>query len=195
MPYFCENCWKLSVADCWLFHFKFTAVVRQYAKNLCRRPIIMDLAVYITWFIRFSCRCIGMKVLILIATWKDIFNMSSSICYLIVDIEQHQVVAPWYHKVHPGIVSMHHLVFGPVENGVVDRQHGCYCQHFIRTLVPGRKKREEKCNKWDLPAIGSVIINLRLGPSFLPEYIFMIIKLQIATSIFNNTRQYKISTF
>lgn len=46
--------------------------------------------------------------------------------YLVVDIEQHQMVAPWHHKVHSGVVSMHHFVFGPVENRAVDRQHGCY---------------------------------------------------------------------
>lgn len=39
--------------------------------------------------------------------------------YLIVDIKQHHVVTSGHHEVHPGIVSVHNLVFGPVEDGVV----------------------------------------------------------------------------
>lgn len=59
--------------------------------------------------------------------------------YLIVDIKQHHVVSSRHHKVHPGIVSVHHLVFGSVKDGVVHRQHGSYRQHFIGTLVSGWK--------------------------------------------------------
>lgn len=62
--------------------------------------------------------------------------------YLCVDVEQHQVVSPRHHKVHPGVVGVHHFVFGPVENGVVHRQHGGYGQHLVRALVPGWRSRE-----------------------------------------------------
>lgn len=62
--------------------------------------------------------------------------------YLIVDIKQHHVVSSWHHKVHPGIVSVHHLVFGPVENRVVHRQHGSYRQYFVGTFVPWQREQE-----------------------------------------------------
>lgn len=61
--------------------------------------------------------------------------------YLIIDIQQHKVVSSRHHEVHPRVVGMHNFVFGSVENGVVYRQHGCYCQHFIGALVPGKKER------------------------------------------------------
>lgn len=59
--------------------------------------------------------------------------------YLVVDIQQHQVVSSGHHKVHSGVVGVHHLVFGTVEDRVVYRQHGCDRQHFLRTFVPGEK--------------------------------------------------------
>lgn len=57
--------------------------------------------------------------------------------HLCVDVEEHQVISSGNHKVHPGVVGVHHFVFGPIENGVVDREHSCYGQHFLWTLVPG----------------------------------------------------------
>lgn len=51
------------------------------------------------------------------------------------------MVSSWHHKVHPGIVRVHHFVFWPVEDGVVDRQHGGDSQHLLRTLIPARTRR------------------------------------------------------
>lgn len=61
--------------------------------------------------------------------------------YLVVDVQQHQVVSSGHHKVHSGVVGVHYLVFGTVEDRVVYRQHGRDRQHFLRTFVPGEKKQ------------------------------------------------------
>jgi hypothetical protein len=34
-------------------------------------------------------------------------------------------------EVDTGIVSMHNLILGPIEDGVVDREHGSHCQDFL----------------------------------------------------------------
>lgn len=77
--------------------------------------------------------------------YQGSLNIFSSL-YLRVDVEQHQVVSPWHHKVHPGVVGVHHFVFGPVKNRVVHWQHGRYRQNFVWTFVPGRRWRRETWN-------------------------------------------------
>lgn len=87
-------------------------------------------------------------------TTADIFYyyhcryLSTAVClYLSVDVEQHHVVSTWNHKVHSGVVSVHHLVFGPVEDGVVHRKHGSYRQNLFWTLVPEERENQIQVEK------------------------------------------------
>lgn len=48
-----------------------------------------------------------------------------------INVQQNQVVSTREEKVDTGIVSMHNLVFGSVEDGVVDRQHGSHRQDLF----------------------------------------------------------------
>lgn len=41
-------------------------------------------------------------------------------------------------EIHAGIVSMDHFVLGPVEDSIVDRQHGSDGEDLLRALVPGQ---------------------------------------------------------
>lgn len=68
--------------------------------------------------------------------------------YLCVHIQQHQVISAGHHKIHSGIVSMHRLVLGPVEDGVVHWQHGSNWKYLLRTLVPGRGEERRLWCEW-----------------------------------------------
>lgn len=79
-------------------------------------------------------------------------DQAAPVSYLVVDIQQHQVVSSGHHKAHSGVVGVHHLVFGSVEDRVVDRQHGRYGQHLLRTLVPGQQQTLQTRRAAPLPA-------------------------------------------
>ena len=55
---------------------------------------------------------------------------------LVEDIEQCQVVSPLGEEVLAGGVGMHDLVFGAVEDGIVDGEHGSDGDDFFGALVP-----------------------------------------------------------
>ena len=50
------------------------------------------------------------------------------------------MVAPWGEEVDSGVVSVDDLILRSVEDGIVDRQHGCDAQDLIRTLISGERK-------------------------------------------------------
>ena len=62
--------------------------------------------------------------------------------YLIVNIEQSEVIPSCSEEVSPSVISIHSPVLGAIEYGVVDRQHGGDGQYLFTALVPegGRVK-------------------------------------------------------
>ena len=54
---------------------------------------------------------------------------------LVVDIEQSQVIPARPEEVGTSIVGKHDAVLGSVEDGIVDRQHGCNSQDLLTALV------------------------------------------------------------
>ena len=57
--------------------------------------------------------------------------------YLVVYIEQHEVVPSRHEEVLSGCIGVNDLVLGSVEDGVVDGQHGADRQDLLRALIPG----------------------------------------------------------
>lgn len=62
--------------------------------------------------------------------------------HLGVDIEQDKVVPTRQKEVHASIVSMNHFVLWPVEDSIVDRQHGSDGEDLLCAFVPEKPRKD-----------------------------------------------------
>ena len=56
--------------------------------------------------------------------------------HLVVNVEQHEMIATSNKEVLSRRVGMHNLVLRPIEYSTVDRQHRCDAEYFLGTFVP-----------------------------------------------------------